>query len=119
MQPGAAQNQNWDSKHIDEAVKTWIRNNSVYKSSFETTVANLALHNDDASMYTGDGFYNVTLRTGLQVNAFHKRFHGNALAIVYNYGTRRDGRGRFLNVIALAEHHGRGNAANNYRLVTN
>jgi hypothetical protein len=119
MQPGAAKNQNWDSKHIDEAVKTWIKNHPVYKSAFETTVNNLSSHNDDVAMFTGDGFYNVTLRTGLVVNAFHKRFHSNELAVIYNYGPRRDGQGRFLNVIALAEHHGRGNAANNYRLVTN
>jgi hypothetical protein len=114
-----AKNQDWNAKHIDPAVATWIASHTLYKNAFDTTVANLATHNDDVAMFTGDGFYNVMLRTGLIVNAFHKRFHDNDLALIYNYGPRKDGHGRFLNVIALAEHHGHGTGSNNYRLLTN
>lgn len=109
---------NWDAKNIPQAIKQWLGTESLdVRNGFNTAVENLASHNDDVAMFTGDGAYHVTLRTGIIINAFHKRFAGNSYAIIYNYGPRRDGNGRFLNVVAIAEHHGHGNGANNYRIV--
>lgn len=73
---------NWDAKNIPQAIKQSLGAETLdVRNGFNTAVENVASHNDDVAMFTGDGAYHVTLRTGLIINAFHKRFASNSYVL--------------------------------------
>ena len=104
---------NWDAQNVPKRVKNWVK---TQKNDFQDAFAEVLtkLHvGPKGEQVTGDGAYVLQFDDGSNHNVFHKRFYKSEYAVIYNYGARGDGKGKFLNVVGIAQHktiNGRSNA---------
>ncbi|MDJ0662071.1 MAG: DUF4157 domain-containing protein [Crocosphaera sp.] len=99
IEPGQADQQNWNAKHVPKRVKEWARNAQVIvREQYETSLTSLASNPTDQ----GDGV--LAYLNGWN----HKRFGGH-WCILYRWAARRDGQGWFLKVKGIGRKNGQGN----------
>lgn len=99
IQPGEADQQDWNPKHVPKRVKAWASNApALVAAQYEITLANMA--SNPAS--PGDG------ALGYLNGWLHKRF-GGQYCLLYETGQRADGKGAFLKVKGIGRKNGNGN----------